>query len=273
MPAPINIKFIREYAQAQAWSSNKASDYSWVCGRWPLKLHEYENKEEDLGSQARKGWLLELKVQSYDLDRGTHSCGDRRGEPEHEPGASAVGQEHRVRRLLIPHHAWCGQPELGPGYEHPALWKEKTTPGEGGMLEQGRSYHWEAIRSIFSLRWSLWLLGKIRTSLTFCSASKIMKVKVPPEILPSSHQFLYMCAYKYMLPRWHSGKEFTCQCRKHRRCGFDLWVGKIPGVGNGNPLQYSCLENPTDRGAWQATVHGVTKSQTQLSMHKEMLCL
>ena len=38
-----------------------------------------------------------------------------------------------------------------------------------------------------------------------------------------------------------------------------------PGEGNGNPLQYSCLENPMDRGAWQATVHGVAKSQTQLS--------
>ena len=33
-----------------------------------------------------------------------------------------------------------------------------------------------------------------------------------------------------------------------------------PGVGNGNPLQYACLENPMDRGAWQAAVHGVTKS-------------
>ena len=35
--------------------------------------------------------------------------------------------------------------------------------------------------------------------------------------------------------------------------------GRFPGEGNGNPLQYSCLENPMDRGAWQATVHGVTK--------------
>ena len=37
------------------------------------------------------------------------------------------------------------------------------------------------------------------------------------------------------------------------------------GEGNGNPLQYSCLGNPMDRGAWQATVHGVSKSQTHLS--------
>ena len=41
--------------------------------------------------------------------------------------------------------------------------------------------------------------------------------------------------------------------------------GKSSGEGNGNPLQYSCLENPMDRGAWQVTVHAVAKSQTQLS--------
>ena len=39
-------------------------------------------------------------------------------------------------------------------------------------------------------------------------------------------------------------------------------LGRSSGEGNGNPLQYSCLKNPMDRGAWQATVHGVTKSQT-----------
>ena len=41
--------------------------------------------------------------------------------------------------------------------------------------------------------------------------------------------------------------------------------GRFPGVGNGNPFQYSCLENSMDRGAWRATVHGVTKSWTRLS--------
>ena len=51
-------------------------------------------------------------------------------------------------------------------------------------------------------------------------------------------------------------------------------VGSIPGSGrshgggNGNPPQYSCLENPMDRGAWRATVHGVAKSQTQLRDYK-----
>ena len=48
--------------------------------------------------------------------------------------------------------------------------------------------------------------------------------------------------------------------------------GRSPGGGNGNPLQYSCLENPTDRGAWQATVHRVTESQTQLKqLSKRMM--
>ena len=42
-------------------------------------------------------------------------------------------------------------------------------------------------------------------------------------------------------------------------------LGRSPGGGNGNPLQYSCLGNPMDRGAWRATVHEVTKIQTQLS--------
>ena len=43
---------------------------------------------------------------------------------------------------------------------------------------------------------------------------------------------------------------------------FDPWVGKSPGERSGNPLQYSCLENPMDRGAWWATVHGVSESDT-----------
>ena len=43
--------------------------------------------------------------------------------------------------------------------------------------------------------------------------------------------------------------------------------GRFPEVGNGNPLQYSCLENSMDRGAWRAIGHGVTKSLTQLNTH------
>ena len=47
--------------------------------------------------------------------------------------------------------------------------------------------------------------------------------------------------------------------------GLILGLGRSPGEGNCNPLQYSCLKNTMDGGAWWATVHGVTKSQTRLS--------
>ena len=49
-----------------------------------------------------------------------------------------------------------------------------------------------------------------------------------------------------------------------RDVGLIPGLGRSPGGGHGNPLQYSCLENPMDRGAWQATVYGVAKSQTRL---------
>ena len=62
-------------------------------------------------------------------------------------------------------------------------------------------------------------------------------------------------------PGVSDSKESACRCRGHERHRFDPWVRKIPGGGRGNPLQYSCLENPMDRGAWQATVHGIANSQ------------
>ena len=53
--------------------------------------------------------------------------------------------------------------------------------------------------------------------------------------------------------------------------GSILGLGRSPGEGNGCPLQYSCLENPTDRGAWQAIVHGVAKEldATEHTIHNE----
>ena len=58
------------------------------------------------------------------------------------------------------------------------------------------------------------------------------------------------------------GKESTCNVGDP---GSIPGLGRSPGEGNGNPLQYYCLENSTDRGAWWATVHGVAKSWTRLS--------
>ena len=64
----------------------------------------------------------------------------------------------------------------------------------------------------------------------------------------------------YGPPQWLKGKESACNAGD---VGLILGLGRSPGGGHGNALQCSCLENPMDRGAWQATVHWVTKSWTQ----------
>ena len=58
-------------------------------------------------------------------------------------------------------------------------------------------------------------------------------------------------------PGGSAGKESACNVEY---LGLIPGLGRSPGEGNGNPLQYSCLENSMDRGAWQATVHGIAKS-------------
>ena len=63
----------------------------------------------------------------------------------------------------------------------------------------------------------------------------------------------------------HSGSDGKESAYNAGRTGLISGSGRSSGEGNGNPLQYSCLENPMDRGAWWATVHGVTKIWTRLS--------
>ena len=72
-----------------------------------------------------------------------------------------------------------------------------------------------------------------------------------------------MSTYTYIqsFPGGSVGEESACNAGDP--ASVPEW-GRAPGEGNGNPLQYSYLENPLDRGAWQATVHGVAKNQTQL---------
>ena len=69
--------------------------------------------------------------------------------------------------------------------------------------------------------------------------------------------YVYMYIWYYMgPPRWLMGKESDCNAGD---VGSIPGSGRFPGEGNGNPFQYSCLENPMDRGAWWATIHEVTK--------------
>ena len=64
------------------------------------------------------------------------------------------------------------------------------------------------------------------------------------------------------LPWWLNWWRICLQCR---RPGFHPWVGRSLGAGHGNPLQYSCLENPMDREAWWAVAHRLSKSREWLS--------
>ena len=66
-------------------------------------------------------------------------------------------------------------------------------------------------------------------------------------------------------------KESACIAGDTRDTGLILGLGRSPGGGNENPLQYSCLGNPMDREAWWTIVHGVEKSRTRLSTHTHIL--
>ena len=87
------------------------------------------------------------------------------------------------------------------------------------------------------------------------------------------------CVVQYIvigLPRWFSGLRIHVQCRRRGRCEFKPWAGKIPWRSTSNSLQYSCLENPMERGARRAAAHTVAKSWTQLkrwSTHTRTDCL
>ena len=77
-----------------------------------------------------------------------------------------------------------------------------------------------------------------------------------------SFKLRYMHIHEFGFPGGSAGKESACNAGN---LGSIPGLGRSPGEGNGNPLQYSCLEYPMDRGAWWAAVHAVTKSQTWLN--------
>ena len=114
------------------------------------------------------------------------------------------------------------------------------------------------------------------TPSTFIPSSEfnpsVLNVPYWPMQMPNQEAENYTCLMattinRKSFPGGSVSKESTWK-RIHLQCrisGFNPWVEKIPWGGNGNTVQYSCLGNAMDREAWWATVHRVTKSQTQLS--------
>ena len=100
--------------------------------------------------------------------------------------------------------------------------------------------------------------GSFPTSQLFVSGSQSIGASASELVPPLSIFLIFWRSF----PGGSDSKESACNAGD---LGLIPGLGRSPGEKNGYPLQYFCLENPMDRGAWQATVYGVTKSQTQLS--------
>ena len=106
----------------------------------------------------------------------------------------------------------------------------------------------------------------IRKALSACNFNHVIvprmyfKAKLLPRVMGVEPKHQYNGASQVAL----LVKSPSASARDVRDVGSILGWGRSPGGGHGHPLQYSCLENPMDRGAWQATVHGVAQSQTRL---------
>ena len=94
------------------------------------------------------------------------------------------------------------------------------------------------------------------------AGAKTGAVMEPTFLSNTPNVFLTRVCHFLDLSGSSDGKESVCN---EGDPGSIPGSGRSPGEGNSNPPQYSCLENPMERGAWQATFHGVTESQTQLS--------
>ena len=154
-----------------------------------------------------------------------------------------------------------------------------------GML-QARTLEWVAISFSNAWKWKVkvkslsraWLLATPLTadyqaspSMGFSRQEYWSGLPLPSpywELVPaylfnqSVNKYFKITSRGYIgLPWWLSSKE-SCR-RLAGNMGSNPGSGRSPGEGNGNPLQYSCLENPMDEGFWQATVHGITKDQTE----------
>ena len=106
-----------------------------------------------------------------------------------------------------------------------------------------------------------WLCSRSRKLIKKNLQHNLMRNKTPSLLLYPPSTLLIR------LPRWHSGKDSICQCRRCKRHSLIPGPGRCPRIRNSNPLQYSCLENFRDREAWWTTVHEITKRQTVLNTH------
>ena len=127
----------------------------------------------------------------------------------------------------------------------------------------GRGAHPITYSSLFSAVYGS-TFGKLKTVPHLPQETVSLLVSLLVEDLGPFVKYLQsLSGYRGILghcPRWLSNKESARNAGDSGNTGSTPGSGRSPGEGNGNPLQYSCLENPVDRGAWWATDHGVAKS-------------
>ena len=138
----------------------------------------------------------------------------------------------------------------------PLALAHRTLRAEFPMLSLVSHYLWVKHQDYHPLLWSLLLKKKVLV-LRFLSWNTFKSLKM--YVLHSEKNPFRL---QTGLPGGSDGKASTCSAGDP---GSTPGSGRSPERGNGNPLQYSCLGNPMDREAWQATVHGVTKSRTRMS--------
>ena len=137
---------------------------------------------------------------------------------------------------------------------------------------------WWSSGDLEHLKVGLWFHSKLPLYDTWWSSGDLEHLKVGPQIKiltpfrakvlrESLHQFCTLrpflafaliCSVCRSFPGSANGKEPNCQCRRHKRHG----LGRSPGREHGTPLEYSSLENPMDRGAWWAAVHGACSKES-----------
>ena len=97
------------------------------------------------------------------------------------------------------------------------------------------------------------------------TSAKTFKVKerilLQREVKERQSLFFFFFWYKWGPIRWCGGKESACLCRRWNRCGFDLWIRKIPWRRKQKPIPVFLPRKFMDRGVWQATVHGAAMSR------------
>ena len=120
--------------------------------------------------------------------------------------------------------------------------------------------------------WESWLAPPIQCAWVWANSRRWWSTRKPG--VPRSTGLRWKAGYdreaepqrwgRPRAPRVRRGKEHACRCGSWRRGGLDPWVRTVPGEINGNPLRYSGLEKPMDRGAWWAAARGITEDETRL---------